>query len=205
MCEPVSIGLAIMGAASAAMAHQSSVAEADAANDAAARTHDSARLATQIKYDQEGRKLVEDNRANNQAGFDVQLEKTAAMSTALTMAGASGIQGYSPESVIAMEAQKGARNAGRIDDRKENSYMDFLAGVNAAEVMGQQQINANPFTAGPSAASGVMSTIMGGTKGYAMGGGFDGLSIPGGGETATSLGKQNMITNSQAGWYSPVG
>ena len=176
MCDPA-IALAVVGAGQAFMEHQGAVADADAKNAATAQTHQSARDGTKFKHQQETRKYIEDQAAIREEGFDASLDKTAAMATAQAIGGAWGIQGASVEAVIASEAQKGARNAGRIDMKQENSYMDFLAGVDAASMQGNQQISANPFTSGPSMMDGIMGVAMNSGLGYATGGGFDNFSL----------------------------
>ena len=178
MCEPVTIGMTILGAASAAMSHQSAVAEADATNDAAAATHDSARQTTINQHTQETRKFVEESRVNVEEGFDATLEKRAAMAAAEVIGGTSGVDGASVDAMIAAEAQKGARNVYRTKDAQENARLDFTAGVNAATDQGNARIAATPFVSGPSALEGVVGTVMGAAQGYTAGGGdFSALKI----------------------------
>lgn len=211
MCDP-STAFAVLGAAKGFMEHQSKVDATDAHNRAVARTHDSARKATTFRHTQETRKFVEESASNVERGFDASLEKKAAMATAQALGGANGVQGISVDAVIASEAQKGARNIGRVQMAQDNAYMDFLAGVDAATILGNEQIGANPFKEGPDMLSGVGNILGGAAAGYKMGGGkFSDLSIGGATSGPSTYGvdlgldMKNWQTNRSAGWSSPVG
>lgn len=201
MCDPAS-ALAVLGAAKGFMDHQAAVDATDAHNRATAATHDSARQSTRFRHTQETRKFVEESAANVERGFDASLEKKAAMATAQALGSENGVQGISVDAVIASEAQKGARNIGRVKMAQDNTYMDFLAGVEAATLQGNQQISANPFKEGPDMLSGVIGVASGAAAGYHMGGGkFGSLSIGG----SPSVDSVNWKINSARGWNSPVG
>lgn len=171
----LAIAAAALGAAQGLMSHQAAVDQADAHNAATMQTHENARRSTQFKYEAADTNFINAIDDANNLGYDAALETAAAKATAQAMA--TSVSGSSVSAVVAALAQKGARNANKVQDKRDDAFLDRFITDKAAEAEGNSIIASNPFIEGPSALEGMLSVAMGAAKGYFMatGAGAEGI------------------------------
>lgn len=145
MCElttALAVGSSITGFAaerSAAKAEN----QARAANRASAMSNYSRQQEeAQLNYTAE-------SRATQQKGFDEELKKRDALSTARAEAATKGAAGVSVDAVFNEIIGTGARTQSRIDDEQATNKRNYQNSVDSARASAQSTLNANQSISGP--------------------------------------------------------
>jgi hypothetical protein len=183
MCNPA-VAMAAVAVASSLAQSKAQADAASAHNAATAQTHENARIAANNQYTNAQARHVQQVREAQNEAYDASLEKNAAVALGRAAAGSSGVSGISVDALLASEAEKGARNVYKIEDKMDYSTVEYLNNVNSAKTEGDMRIAANPFVSGPSTGGMLLDAAFKGGTAYFMAGGkapgMDGIFSIGG-------------------------
>lgn len=139
MCDPLTIAMAGLSAASSASA-------IGAQNSAAVKNDAHAKAAMNDEYVSTTEQFIEQNRSLIQGGFDAVLEGRANEATAYASAIENGVQGASVKAVLRDHRQKTQRSSGRT--KQEMKSLKDQTGANYKHIRSKAQgrINSVPTT-----------------------------------------------------------
>lgn len=139
MCDPLTIAMAGLSAASSASA-------IGAQNSAAVKNDAHAKAAMNDEYVSSTEQYIEQNRSLIQGGFDAVLEGRANESIAFASAIENGVQGSSVKALLRDRRQKSSRSAGRTEQEMKSLKDQTGANYKHIRSKAQGRINSVPTT-----------------------------------------------------------
>lgn len=139
MCDPLTIAMAGLNAASSASA-------IGAQNSAAVQNDAHAKAAMNDEYVSSTEQYIEQNRSLIQGGFDAVLEGRANESIAFASAIENGVQGSSVKALLRDRRQKSSRSAGRTEQEMKSLKDQTGANYKHIRSKAQGRINSVPTT-----------------------------------------------------------
>lgn len=139
MCDPLTIAMAGLNAASSASA-------IGAQNSAAVKNDAHAKAAMNDEYVSSTEQYIEQNRSLIQGGFDAVLEGRANESIAFASAIENGVQGSSVKALLRDRRQKSSRSAGRTEQEMKSLKDQTGANYKHIRSKAQGRINSVPTT-----------------------------------------------------------
>ena len=121
-------------------------------NAAAAQNAVNASLGAQHKYEDEQRRTIYDEKANQKEGYKAALAGRASVATGVASAGGAGIDASSItlSNLIAEEDQKTAENLSRVRLKGDDIADSYKSSVRGYQSEAEGRIASMPFKAGPS-------------------------------------------------------
>lgn len=150
MCFPaVGLALGIAGQVANFAAQQQA---ANAHNTAVLANAQSASLAATHKYEDEGRRLIYNQKQNQQEGYKAVMKGREAQGTVAASAGAAGWSAgsISLDSILANEANKTQLNLDNIRTKMDDTEDAYRSRVDTYYAEAQGRINSMPMKPGPS-------------------------------------------------------
>ena len=167
MCMPM-IG-AVLGIAGQVASFAQQQQATDAHNTAALANAQSASIAATHKYTDEGRRLIYNQKQNQQEGYKAVMKGRETQGTATASAGAAGWSAgsISLDAILANEANKTEQNLNNMRTKMDDTEDAYRSRVATYEAEAQNRINSMPMKEGPNPLAlgiNMASTLAGGAK-----------------------------------------
>ena len=149
MCFPM-VG-AVLGIAGQVASFAAQQQATDAHNTAALANAQSASLAATHKYEDEGRRLIYNQKQNQQEGYKAVMKGRETLGTATASAGAAGwgAGSLSVGAILANEANKTQLNLDNVRTKMDDTSDAYRSRVATYEAEAQNRINSMPMKEGP--------------------------------------------------------